>query len=156
MADATATPENLYSVHKWVNAHLWNGSEPGSYQALLTDFAIFFAVVIVAAIAYFFTKKFVVSLVKRIVVRSKNSWDDEILKSRILTFISLIVPTIIIWKIGTKAFTSAEYGSVIDAGGNVVMILLAFCRLIQLSMSASVYTDATKCRRNFQSKALFR
>ncbi len=129
-ADTTFTlaqaPENLHFFHSWVNGKLWETLEPEAYQVLLTDFAIFFVVAIVAAIAYFVAKTFVVSLVKRIVVRSKNSWDDEILNSRLLTFVSLIVPTIIIWKVGAKAFTSAEHASVIDAGGNVVMILLAF------------------------------
>ena len=114
------------SLHHLLNMLLWGESEVEGYKLLLTDLLIFLAVVIVAFVVYFFVKRIVLNLVRKLAGHTKTKWDDEFLKGRLLVWVSLIVPVLIIWKVGGHAFSEEQYKKALEVFGEVSIIVLIF------------------------------
>ena len=97
-----------------------------SQGELSIDFLVFALVCLVAFIAYFLIKKVVQRIVEKAVRKTENSWDNELLKSKMFTWISLMVPVVIIWKFGKKAFLNDNYSAVIHSFGALATVILGF------------------------------
>ncbi|MGB1260921.1 MAG: mechanosensitive ion channel family protein, partial [Akkermansiaceae bacterium] len=65
-------------------------------QRLTTDILLLVGVILVAVVTYFVFKKILIGIITKVVTKTKNTWDDELLSSRILKWISLLIPVIII------------------------------------------------------------
>ena len=103
-----------------------------SENALSIDFLVFALVCFVAVISYFLIKKVVQRIVQKAVKKTQNSWDNELLKSKIFTWVSLMVPTVIIWKFGKRAFLNDNYSAVIHSFGALATVILGFLALNSL------------------------
>ncbi len=103
-----------------------------SENALSIDFLVFALVCFVAIISYFLIKKVVQRIVQKAVKKTQNSWDNELLKSKIFTWVSLMVPTVIIWKFGKRAFLNDNYSAVIHSFGALATVILGFLALNSL------------------------
>ena len=103
-----------------------------SENALSIDFLVFALVCFVAIISYFLIKKVVQRIVQKAVKNTQNSWDNELLKSKIFTWVSLMVPTVIIWKFGKRAFLNDNYSAVIHSFGALATVILGFLALNSL------------------------
>ena len=103
-----------------------------SEKALSIDFLVFALVCFVAVISYFLIKKVVQRIVQKAVKNTQNSWDNELLKSKIFTWVSLMVPTVIIWKFGKRAFLNDNYSAVIHSFGALATVILGFLALNSL------------------------
>lgn len=103
-----------------------------SEKALSIDFLVFALVCFVAVISYFLIKKVVQRIVQKAVKKTQNSWDNELLKSKIFTWVSLMVPTVIIWKFGKRAFLNDNYSAVIHSFGALATVILGFLALNSL------------------------
>lgn len=103
-----------------------------SEKALSIDFLVFALVCFVAIISYFLIKKVVQRIVQKAVKNTQNSWDNELLKSKIFTWVSLMVPTVIIWKFGKRAFLNDNYSAVIHSFGALATVILGFLALNSL------------------------
>ena len=103
-----------------------------SEKALSIDFLVFALVCFVAIISYFLIKKVVQRIVQKAVKKTQNSWDNELLKSKIFTWVSLMVPTVIIWKFGKRAFLNDNYSAVIHSFGALATVILGFLALNSL------------------------
>lgn len=115
-----------HQLHDWTNELLWGDKLVNGYKALASDFLIFSAVVVAAFIVYFFVKKIVFKLVRKLAGHTKTKWDDEFLRGRLLVWISLIVPVLIIWKVGGHAFSNLQHRNALEVCGEVSIILLVF------------------------------
>jgi len=122
----------VVSLHGWINNMLWGDSHAVGYKELVSDFFIFSLVVLFAVFIYFIIRKIVVGFLNRIASKTKNKWDDQFLQSKILSWISLIIPVIVVWKVGAHAFTQAEYKGALGVCCEVLVILLVFLILNSL------------------------
>lgn len=80
-------------------------------QGLSNDFSNFLSVMIilsgiiaVSIIADFITKKIILTIIKRVVKKTKNSWDDILLEKKVFHKLSQIIPVIIIYSTVEIAF----------------------------------------------------
>ena len=114
------------SLHDLLNRFLWGTPQVEGYKFLVADLLIFLAVVIVAFVVYFFVKRIVLKLLRKLAGHTKTKWDDEFLKGRLLIWVSLLVPLLIIWKVGAHAFTEDQYKKALEVFGEVSIIVLIF------------------------------
>lgn len=100
-------------------------------QSLVVDGLMFLAVLLAAFVAYFIARKVVVRVVTRVVQKTSNTWDDELLTSRLLTWLSLLLPTVIVLNTATKAIITeydgeAVFSSFVMTTARVIIIILGF------------------------------
>ena len=88
-----------------------------TWQQLLVAGSLFLICLVVAAIAYFLVKNFVVSTFRKLVKMTDNDWDDELIKSRIFRWLSLLVPVAIIWHAAPFCFGEKGMENVSAIGG---------------------------------------
>lgn len=118
--------ERFGLTHRFINEKIWSTVEVTPREALLTDLIIFTGVIVASILFYFLVKIIIIGMVRQIVKKSKNDWDDELLKGKILIWVALFIPTIIIWKGGERAFMQNEHQVIISKAGEVFIILLGF------------------------------
>ena len=53
-------------------------------------------ILFVALVSYYLAKNKILLIVQKVILRSKNTWDDELLKQNVFTRIALLVPIVII------------------------------------------------------------
>ncbi len=140
--------ERLGLTHRFINEKVWSTVDVAPYQALLTDLILFSAVILASIFCYFIVKIIIIGLVRKLVKKSKNNWDDEILTGKILIWVSLIIPTIIIWKGGEMAFIQVKHQEIISKASEVFMIFLCFLTFSSfLNLCERIY-----CKYDFSRK----
>jgi len=117
------------SWHSQVTEFLF-GSETSftsldAWQTLAVDGVIFGAVLVVAFLLYLVTHKIVFRVVGKVVSKTKNNWDDELLESRLFKFLALLAPGVLIWKAGPEAFTEKPYQDVVRVISEVFIIVMS-------------------------------
>jgi len=101
------------------------------HLSLLVDGALFLAVLVVALLSYYVMRSLLTRIVTQVVTKTKNTWDDELLNSKLFTWIALIVPVVIVWHAAPHAILTQHSGmpfasSIIQMTARVLMIVLTF------------------------------
>lgn len=101
---------------------------------LVTDGVLFVVIALMAAAAYFITRRLVYRVVAKIVKATPNDWDDELLKSKLFNWISLLVPATIIWQTsrGGSVFVSETVNSILTIASQVTAIVFTLCALMSV------------------------
>lgn len=101
------------------------------HLSLVVDFLLLMVVFGGAFIAYLIVRVIVVSIVSKVVKKTSNTWDDELLNSRIFTWIALLVPAVIILHAAPHAIVTHHDGVPLFSGfiqtfAKVFIIILSF------------------------------
>ncbi|MFD2157547.1 mechanosensitive ion channel family protein [Rubritalea tangerina] len=101
---------------------------------------LFSMVLVVAAVAYFVTRKIIYRIVEKIVKATPNDWDDELLNSRLFTWISLLVPVAIVWKTALEVFDPDAFGadkvdSIVVGSGQILLVVSQVTAIILILFS---------------------
>ena len=80
------------AINNWLTAQGINDS----YLTLVSSLLGVFIILLIALISYYIAKNQILKLVGKLILRSKNTWDDELLKQNVFTRISLLVPILVI------------------------------------------------------------
>jgi len=101
------------------------------HLSLVIDSIMLLGMMILAAAAYSITRHIIIGILTKVVKKTRNTWDDELLTSRIFTWISLLVPTVIIWNTAqetviTQHSGEAVFANFIQTTASVIVIILAF------------------------------
>ena len=125
-------------IFEWICS---DGHIPGLTEQLVVNLILFAAVLAVAAIAYIVTRVIILRVVANIVKATPNDWDDELLHSKIFTWISLLVPVAIVWHTAPDVFNSNAFGeeyanSLIAGIGEVLSIASQVAAIVLILFSA--------------------
>ena len=127
--------------HRVYNLIYSEGTIPGLQEQLVVNLILLAMVLIVATAAYFFTRVIIYKVVTRIVKATPNDWDDELLKSRLFSWISLLVPVAIVWQTALEIFDADAFGagtedSVIIGSGQILVIATQVAAIVLTLLSA--------------------
>ncbi|MEJ6700210.1 MAG: mechanosensitive ion channel [Akkermansiaceae bacterium] len=101
------------------------------HYSLVIDAVLLLTVLILAFLAYFIVRKIVVGIVSRVVKKTRTTWDDELLNSRLFKWLSLLVPAVIILNVAPHAIVTHHDGVPIFSGfiqttAKIAIIILSF------------------------------
>jgi miniconductance mechanosensitive channel len=101
------------------------------HLSLVVDAVLLLLVFVGAFLAYFIVRKIVIGIVSRVVKKTRNIWDDELLNSRLFKWIALLVPAVIILNAAPHAIVTHHDGvplfsSFIQTFAKVFIIILSF------------------------------
>ena len=107
------------------------------YLGLTIDGELLLVAASAAAIAYYITKKIIIGITTKVVKKTGNTWDDELLNSRLFKWLSLLVPAIIILNTAPYAIVTHHDGvpmlaNIIQSSAKVFIIVLVFLSLSSL------------------------
>jgi len=115
-------------------------AEPGLWQQLVVSIVLLVFVLIVAAVAYFVTRKLIYGSVAKIVQATPNDWDDQLLNSKLFTWVSLLVPVSIFWKSALLVFDGDAFGvdnedTIIGGIGHIFLIVSQVTAIVLIMLS---------------------
>ncbi|MBK1791902.1 mechanosensitive ion channel family protein [Persicirhabdus sediminis] len=97
-------------------------------ELFIVDAVVFAGVILVALLAYLITQRVVIRVTTKIVHHTKNTWDDEMLNSKLMLWLSMLVPTLIVWHLAPFALRDdnigVEFGKIIQNLALLVIIAL--------------------------------
>jgi miniconductance mechanosensitive channel len=101
------------------------------HLSLVVDAVLLLLVFVGAFLAYFIVRKIVIGIVSRVVKKTRNIWDDELLNSRLFKWIALLVPAVIILNAAPHAIVTHHDGvppfsDFIQIFAKVIIIILSF------------------------------
>ncbi len=110
------------------------------YLSLIIDSVFFIGIIIIAYLAYKIAKKAITSIATRISNQSDNNWDDEFLKGKLIKWITLIIPIVILLKSVPSTVTTLYNGEPLFAntlniclkGALIVLVFLALNSLLNV------------------------
>lgn len=127
---------NASFMHTWHDkVSQWffnlNHSQLEWYFSLLIDAVILLGVILLASASYYVVRSIMHSIVTKVVKKTRNTWDDELLTSKLFTWIALLVPTVIIWNTAPDAVITRHSGEPVfsqflQTTATVTIIILAF------------------------------
>ena len=142
--------ENKYNIADWLDNLFINDfgldTTLAIYLKLLTLIAVLF---IVSMIAYFITKYFVVSLVNKLILKTKATWDDILVEKKVFEKIAYLVPAFII--VLAAPYIFGDFPSLIKYVillSNVFIIIVIFRSLLNLLSVFGVILSGTKGLRD--------
>jgi len=112
-----------------------NHSDLPWYFSLLVDALMLIAVFILAAVAYRLVRAILMKIVSKVVKKTRNTWDDEILSSRLFTWIALFAPAAIIWNAAPYAVITEHNDALIFA--KFIQVTAQVCMIVLTTLSAS-------------------
>jgi len=126
--------------HRVFNMVYGDSTHYGLAEQLVVDFILFALVLIVATAGYFVTRKIIYRMVAKIVKATPNDWDDELLNSKLFTWVSLLVPVAVIWKTALEVFNSKAFGddnedSIIEGIGQISLIVSQVMAIVLILFS---------------------
>ncbi len=88
------------TVERWID----RGAESdAAWIPILADALMLLVVLVVAVGIYFIALRLVVRLIRAVVKRTENTWDDELVHSRVFRWIAQLVPGMVLWAGGQAA-----------------------------------------------------
>ena len=132
------------AVHDWhykiLDLIFGGNSDIGLAQQLVVNFVLFAIVLAVAVAAYFITRKIIYGAVAKIVRATPNNWDDELLKSKLFTWVSLLVPVAIVLETALLVFDGDAFGadkqnSIIVGIGEILLIVSQVTAIVLIMFS---------------------
>ena len=117
-------------LHQTVEGWIGRGAGSGAnWVSVLADVLILLGVVLAAIGFYFIAWRLVVRLLRALVKRSDNTWDDELVKSRVFQWIAQLVPGMLIWSGGQAALRNPAASEVVRILAEIYIIVVAFLAL---------------------------
>ncbi|MFA5448963.1 MAG: mechanosensitive ion channel domain-containing protein [Clostridia bacterium] len=113
----------------WFKGLFAESAISSSSVAYLLDAVYLVAIVIIALTIYFLVKKIALTIIKKIILKTRNKWDDELLESKAIHRSINIIPGIIIYSLSfllTSLSKFAELVAVIYLSFTVVAAISAF------------------------------
>lgn len=116
-------------LSKWIFHNDFN--DLNWYSCLLVDAILFAVVLLIAAGSYYVMRNILTRIVRQVVQKTKNTWDDELLNSRLFSWIALLVPTVIVWNAAPHAIITEHSGEPVFSNflqvlARVFVIILTF------------------------------
>lgn len=107
------------------------------WQQLLVSGSLFFIYLILAVVGYILVKRVVFSVIGKVAKMTQNSWDNELMTSRIFRRLSLLVPVVIIWHAAPVCFGAVGMENV-RAIGSIIRVVseVLLVTFILLSLSS--------------------
>ncbi len=101
------------------------------HQGLIIDGVLFLCVLITAFLSFLLVRKILVRIVYKVVKKTANTWDDELLKSRLSKWLSMLVPAVVIFNAAPHAIVTLHDGNALFSNGvqiaaKVFIIILSF------------------------------
>lgn len=131
-------------LHHWLYQVIFNEQHiPAPNDHLIVNMVMLALVVVIAIAAYYLVRALLYAVVARFVKLTRNDWDDEVMKSRLLRWVSLLVPVFIIWS-GANAMAdladskdAESLGFIIGSGQLLVVLsqVSAVCLVLLAVMS---------------------
>ena len=107
---------------------------------LAVDLVIFSVVFLIALAVYALIKKVIFRIVTKIAKKSKNTWDDLLTESRLFTWLSMLLPAVILWKSSPLVFRQEAYMTIVSTILEVFIILMALFSVNSLlNMGEKIY-----------------
>jgi len=127
--------------HEAVEAKIWDGAGdlPG-WVSVMADALLFLIVVLAAVAAYFIARRVVLQLLRAVVKRTENSWDDELVNSRVFRWIAQLVPGMVIWAGGPLALRNPSADDFVRVLAEIYIIVMALLALNSvLNVAGRIY-----------------
>lgn len=123
----------MHTWHDKLSQWIFNNdhSDLAWYYSLLIDAILLIGVFFVATLAYHLTRAILTGLISKVVHKTKNTWDDELLNSKLFIWISLLAPTVIILNAAPEAVITQHSGNAIfshfiQTTATITIVVLAF------------------------------
>lgn len=132
-------------LHNWLYQVIYSDQHiPTAKDHLVVNLVMLALVLLIAIASYYVVRAILYSIVARLVKLTRNDWDDELLRSRLLRWISLLVPVFVIWS-GAGAMADMANGDgseslkLIIGSGQLLLVLTqvsAICLVLLCVMSS--------------------
>ncbi|MBT8037347.1 MAG: mechanosensitive ion channel family protein [Verrucomicrobiae bacterium] len=101
------------------------------HLSLVVDAVLLIFVLVGAYFAYLAVRKIVTGIISRVIKKTRNIWDDELLNSQLFNWIALLVPAVIILHAAPHAIVTHHDGvplfsGFIQTSAKVFIIILSF------------------------------
>ena len=115
----------MKGLHETVEGWLGRGlGSDASWAAGLADALIFLMVLFSAVGIYFIALRLVVRLIRVLVKRSDNTWDDELVSSRLFRWIAQLVPAMMVWTGGQAALRNSTMSEAVRVLAEIYIIVM--------------------------------
>lgn len=112
---------------------------PG-WVPVLADLVVFVAVLVLALCTYFVALRIVLRLLRTVVRRTANTWDDELVHSRVFRWIAQLAPGLVIWVGGPAALRDTSADEVVRVLAEIYIIVMALLALNSvLNVAGRIY-----------------
>lgn len=126
------------AVEKWLKPQ--GVPDVPEWVPVLADTVLFLGVLVLAMLAYFVAKSLVVRTIRSVVKRTKNTWDDELIHSRIFGWIAQLVPGLILWSVGPMVLRDEAAADLLRVLSEVYLILMVLMALNSvLNLAERIY-----------------
>ncbi len=122
----------LELLETWLTSHGISESLT-FYTARATIFA---AVLVLAAVANFIAKRYILFVVTHIISTSKSKWDDEILRHRALNRLANLAPALVIYVLAPLALEGLDFTIALIRGGLQVYMLIILMLVLDSLLNA--------------------
>nr|MDP0504049.1 mechanosensitive ion channel family protein [Verrucomicrobiota bacterium JB025] len=122
--------------HKTVEGWLGRGKVSGSdWIPVLADSLMLLLVLLAAFAVYFIALRIVVRLIRAAVKRTENTWDDELVHSRVFRWIAQLVPGMVLWVGGQAVLRDPTASDIVRILAEVYIIV---CSILTLNSVLNV------------------
>ena len=94
---------------------------------------VFFGMLVVAAISYIIVRRVIVGVFTKLVKLTTNDWDDELMKSRVFRWLSLLAPLLIIGHSAPKIFHLPELATI----GDVIRVICEVLTVVMILLTVN-------------------
>ena len=111
----------IHSIHNWLN----NIGLDDNISNIILSLIIILSIVLISILANWITKEIILNLIKQIIKRTKNNWDDILLEKRVFHRFSHIAPALVFYY-SAKAFltSSTIWFHLIQSGIHIYMLIV--------------------------------
>ncbi len=107
------------------------------HQSLAVDGILLIITFVAAVFSYFIVRKVVFGIAMRLVQKTESTWDDELLKSKLFKWLSLLMPAVIILSAAPHAIITHHDGvpifsSFIEISAKIWIVVLSFLSVSSL------------------------
>ncbi|MFD2165682.1 mechanosensitive ion channel family protein [Thalassotalea euphylliae] len=135
-------------MHRWITLQLQQLGVPDSQLLLMANVSGFLLLLVFAWLAQYVVKHRLVSMLQKLVEKSKNKWDDLLVSHRVFEKLAMLVPLFILFVLA-PAFLDEE-SSLIPALAIIVKVALVFqvarCIAAILDVIRHIYQAKAKTR----------
>lgn len=90
------TNVNTDQIQNGLRALLLKWGFGETFSASIVDFSVLFIILVISVILYYLTRFFINRVLKRLVERSENKWDDHLYGQKVFTRLALMIPALIL------------------------------------------------------------
>ncbi len=125
---------NLEKINQYLIEIIKNWGFNDNIAFVLKSIFLFLIIIIIALVIYFITNKLFLRLIKKIINKSKNKYDDIFLKNHVFDSLSYILPAIVIYEMIPLAFSSSYISFFKSA--IIIFIIIVILKIINSALNA--------------------